>query len=454
MRMQSQIEQLYESKQYEALNKLIKSYVDINSMDSLAQFDIEKILISAYRGKEYNFCLNLVNIYDKNNLKNDYLLNEIVGDCYLKINDLSEANKYLNRAIELRPSLKAARQKALVLSQRLGERLDLNELEACMNQALKSKNAHWLRINSYIAYKNLNFTLANRGLLSLISIGGSLEYLDGITFTSLGSTNSILKESKPIPSSKVSLYKSKFVKENEDNLVITLATVNNFAYTNYEFNSDRLYFIDSTNSYYIFSCQAIAEAILDLLSNKKYKKISIVGSSKAGSGALMLYGLLSKRIEIPINCVAMSPQVKLYPFNPNLKIPSYQRLSAILDIHPMAKFILSNLELPSEIKVKRGDRVTVFYGDKYTMDFNETMFIQKNSGIELIRLRFSGHATGIPLTIPNGKSKQDLIEKYQSLNNSNIDKDWLSLGGEQTINLIDEIWDIYQDQSMKLINFI
>ncbi|HDL5739551.1 TPA: hypothetical protein PXE85_001293, partial [Mannheimia haemolytica] len=60
-------------------------------------------------------------------------------------------------------------------------------------------------------------------------------------------------------------------------------------------------------------------------------------------------------------------------------------------------------------------------------------------------LPYSGHATVIPLTVPEGKTKE-------WLSNLTVDPDLAALGG--ITDLIDEIWEIYQNSNMRLYKFL
>lgn len=451
--MNSSISQMYEDKSYSKIVGFALEFLIRNSPTSFSKDEIYKILISSYKSGNEHLFQKLIGELDKEILNKDYLINELTAEYYLKNNILDKSFNYFNKAISIRPNLKSARQKRLVLSQRLGKSLDVTELIFCINQAYKIKNINWLRINSYIAYSTMNFKLANHCLRSIITLGGRLNYIDSLTYTLLGDKD--INNNSPSLINKVNfpLFSSHFEKENNKKLVITLATVDNYAFKSYHFRSDRLYIKDETDSYYIFSSESIVDYIVKVINENNYKDISIVGTSKAGTGALMIYDLLSKKINIKIRCVAFSPQVKLFPFNPNLVIPSYQRLSPVLEIHPIANYIINGLSQPSDIVVKKGDEVTIIYGSNYLMDLNESKLIEQSSGIKKIELSYSGHATSIPLTIPDGKSKEELRVKYQKLKEA-ADNDFMSLGGGSTVDLIDEIWDIYKNPLLKLNNFI
>lgn len=444
--MNSKIDQLYKKNQYKDIVELVKC----NRV--FEDYDVEKIIISSYKCEDYNLCLQIFDTIAPSLLAN-YLLNEILGECYLENNELELAYEYFNKAVNLKPSLKAARQKRLILNQRLGYDLDIKELEVCIDIAYQSKKIDWLRSNAYIAYSNLLFKLSNRCLRSIITLGGNLNYLDKMTFTLLGEDGAVINNWEAIDITTPALYESTFLKKNSEKLVVTLATANNIAFKSYDFKCDTFNVIDKTGSYYIFSVSKIADDIVKLAAKKSYQKISIVGASKAGSGALMLYELLAKKMKIKINCVAFSPQVKIYPFNSNLKIPSYKKFSKVLDLHPIARYLLSKVVQPTEILVRDNDEVTVIYGNGFEMDTIESSFINSSSGITKVELKYSGHASSIPLTIPKGKDKEELRGRYSRLI-ENKDNDFIKLGGGNTVDLIDEIWSIYQDSNMELNNFL
>lgn len=83
------------------------------------------------------------------------------------------------------------------------------------------------------------------------------------------------------------------------------------------------------------------------------------------------------------------------------------------------------------------------------MDKIEAQKIPLSSGVEVIELPFSGHSTSIPYTIPEGRSYEQLQKFYAGLVNLD-DQDFQALGGGQTVDLIDEIWALYQNPEIEL----
>lgn len=158
---------------------------------------------------------------------------------------------------------------------------------------------------------------------------------------------------------------------------------------------------------------------------------------------------LSQQLHIPIKCIAFSPQISLYPFNKNLVIPSYRRFISICDINPIAKSLLVNAPNIRDIQKRDIDSITIIYGSNYEMDRIEAERILNIDGIEFKKLDFNGHSTMIPYTIPHGKSYQDLERTYANLRNLK-DEDFQALGGGQIVDIIDQIWALYNDPEIEL----
>ncbi len=55
--------------------------------------------------------------------------------------------------------------------------------------------------------------------------------------------------------------------------------------------------------------------------------------------------------------------------------------------------------------------------------------------------------------IPVGKTYEELKSTYSNLRNSN-DRDFAALGGNKTVDVIDEIWALYQDPNIDLNKII
>ncbi len=242
-----------------------------------------------------------------------------------------------------------------------------------------------------------------------------------------------------------------FICNNARHLVVVLATHHTHAFANYKFGEkfDLLFMADLTSSYYVFLLNDFVQKILEKERQYEYESIALVGASKAGTGAMIIYQELIKQYNNPVNVIAFSPPFDLYPFNPNLLIPSYQHLAKLFDVHPVARHLFANTNLPNKLVVREQDRVLVIYGTGYEMDAKEVSNITKEQGIVVKPLAYSGHSTSIPYTIPNNKTLDDLKRIYANLADL-PDEDFQALGGGKTVDLVDEIWQLYQDPEVSL----
>lgn len=450
----SLLNDLFEKKQYVLFSEKFKIVSSNDYRVSNNEILKKKAAISCFKNKEFGETLNYIESLTNKTLEEDYFLCELYAECLLRNNMLDQSYNYYNKALSLNPKLRSARLKRFVLGQRLNYKFNEEELEWCIQTAYKSKTITGLRELGHICYANRVFDKANLCFGSIVGLGGKLTYIDNISYTAQGdiisqSSNAVLIDRS---SGEFFMSQIKTIKDSKK-LVVTFAPGNRYVLRSYPFSCTVLSVADLTNSYYLYSCNKLAEYIKSLVISRGYNEITLVGGSKGGTGAMLVYNVLSKILDLKIKCIAFSPQIKIFPFNSNLKIPSYYQLATIYSLNPMARHIISTIQLPSQISVRSGDEVTVFYGNNYTMDRVEAESLSENSGVKVIGLEYSAHSTSIPLTIPDGQSKEDLRERYKDLHTIN-DVDFQYLGGGKTIDIIDEIWSIYSDPKMRLRNFI
>jgi len=286
--------------------------------------------------------------------------------------------------------------------------------------------------------------------LAIYENGGVFTVVDALTLSHLNECNNISFDDLDISAINKSCdyFKCDFVVNGSHHLFITLSPNDKYVLRGYSVEADRLSLVDMTASYFVLAKERIVELVDKLVVDYDYKKISIVGSSKGGTGALMLYEELAKKLDLPISCVAFSPQMKLFPFNDNLAIPSYRRFANVFMCNKLISSVLENMRQPFEISKLRGqDKVTIVYGIGFSMDRSEVSLLDASSDIDILELEFSGHTSSIPLTIPEGKTVEELRDKYKSLT---MDEDFKALGGEGLVDIVDQIYNIYSNPDMRL----
>ena len=105
-----------------------------------------------------------------------------------------------------------------------------------------------------------------------------------------------------------------------------------------------------------------------------------------------------------------------------------------------------------QFNIKNPNTLHIFYGGKFKMDSMEVSKIKSNSSsVQIIKLDYSGHGSLLPLTIPENKTLDDLKKTYAKLD---VDADFNALGGNNLVSIVDEIFTIYQNPTMKLKNFL
>lgn len=411
---------------------------------------LKKIAVSYFKTGKKQSCLTVIDRISAQFLAQDFFLNEIKAECCHDFNRLDDAYQAYSVALSLNPTLVSAKYKRMVLHFRLFGEVLAEDFEQTLKNARTGKRQQWLRDIAYIYYAQGKFAEANQCLKELNDLGGQFHFLDRMTLNSLGlSANAYAKIVKD--QEKVAHIANKFMSNNSKHLVVVLATHHTHAFERYKFGEDfdLLFLADLTSSYYVFILHDFIKAILAKHKQFNYDKISLVGASKAGTGALIIYQELIRHFDKTVNVIAFSPPVGLYPFNDNLLIPSYQHLSKLIDIHPMAQYLFANTKMPKDVQKRPTDKITVVYGKGYKMDATEVGLLPTDTGLEVLGLDYSGHSTSIPYTIPENKTLDDLKRIYANLADL-PDEDFQALGGGQTIDLVDEIWNLYQNPEVSL----
>lgn len=452
--LSQKLHSLFLNNDFESVCSNFEHYFQKEANCSINDETLKIIAVAYFRTAKKQSCLSVIEKISPELFAQDFFLHEIKAECSFDLNKLEDAYKHFNIAVELNPKLVSARYKRMLLQIRLFGKCCPRDLKLNMESAISGKRQQWLRDIAYIYYQQGRFNEANTCLEYLSDIGGQFHFLDRITFNSLtGITkDSVEKQSKVLSKQhNVEHIATKFVRNNSRHLVVILATHHTHAFSNYKFGEqfDLLFLADLTSSYYVFLLADFVQAILEKDKQFSYDSISLVGASKAGTGAMIIYQKLVEQYSNPVNVIAFSPPVELYPFNANLLIPSYQHLSKLFDIHPVAKHLFSKVDLPKTLSVREKDKVLVLYGKGYEMDAKEVAKISKIPGLVIKALDYSGHSTSIPYTIPENKTLEDLKRIYANLSDL-PDTDFQALGGGRTIDLVNEIWRLYQNPQTSL----
>ncbi|MDP1369193.1 hypothetical protein Q8G42_00110 [Acinetobacter lwoffii] len=181
-----------------------------------------------------------------------------------------------------------------------------------------------------------------------------------------------------------------------------------FILKNYMFNTDRLFISENKMTFYTFCFNELKSYIANIIDNKKYKYINLIGSSK-GSFAAINYGMaLSKEFkDVMFQVVAFSPQTQLYPMNENIgRLPSYRGLNRLAKQNISIKNDLEkhgNLEqLNSEIT----DNINILaiYGELHERDEKECLRMKSFNCIELKPIESYPFHTSILLFTKKGEA--------------------------------------------------
>ncbi|AGW94589.1 hypothetical protein N234_31575 [Ralstonia pickettii DTP0602] len=231
--------------------------------------------------------------------------------------------------------------------------------------------------------------------------------------------------------------------DESKNLFILLAPGGGPILGKYRLPGSALYVVDGSATYYTLCAEHIAGRILDLVESEKFENVVFVGSSKGAFAALTIGALVAKssRCTAAVKALSFSPQVRLYPFNANLEIPSYRPL---LKRAEGSEYIREALE-------KYGDasalcaaspklEAILLYGRGYRMDAVEASLMLAPN-VEKREIAFSGHGILMCYTIPPNLTAESIAQKYAKLKAA--DEDMAALGAGDGASLIDEMTALY-----------
>lgn len=444
------LKDFYDKKEYSEIID-ISCYLDISSLP----VDIlEIIAVSAFRLRLHSSCIAYCQEYIARNEKH-YLIFEIFGESLYQQNMLEESLVYYKQALALRPSLKVAKHRVFSLEYRLNKIVNFELLQEVKKLSIKESKINYLRSVAYILVDKGLYDEALECFKEIFLKDRAPYYMDYHLFLN---SKYLIERCEDhylmgLEHKKNSVgFQYRLEEYNRDTLFISLAPGDKYIFQKYQYNADKLFITDNSMSYYSLTAKKIADLIQDLIREKRYKKISIVGSSKGGTGVFFILSELDKRnLEVEIKAVAFSPQVSIYPFNSNLTIPSYVTLFSNLECN---RFLLEEFSKNGQFSLNfiSDIKLTVFYGNKFSMDKREIEYLPANNHkVDIVSLNFSGHVSMIPLTIPENKSSADLKKSYSHLS---IDPDMEALGGRNLVNIVDEIFEIYSDPNMRLHKFL
>ena len=427
--------------------------IDLLNINRLEHSIIRTIAISCYKIKKHDKCIELIEFLTIQNSA-DYYLYELLADCYYAINDIDASLVAYETALKLNPKLIAAKFKYTVLYYRKTKHIEPAALDKIESIAQSRNNMTWLRIVSYIQYSQKQYDRALNNLLTFIESDAKVYSIDYFTVSKiyklLGHNNEELRYRLLY---RQTTFFYDFHPEGRSNLLITLSPSSSFILKKYPYSADRLNIIDNSFSYYFLSFELITDYICKLVGDYKYSKLSIVGSSKAATGVILLLNKLQEILpDMTITAVACSPQITIYPFNTNLQIPSYQNMMELVQINSSLEKYFHKNQNSIQFNIKNPNTLHIFYGGKFKMDSMEVSKIKSNSSsVQIIKLDYSGHGSLLPLTIPENKTLDDLKKTYAKLD---VDADFNALGGNNLVSIVDEIFTIYQNPTMKLKNFL
>lgn len=185
-------------------------------------------------------------------------------------------------------------------------------------------------------------------------------------------------------------------------LVVMLTATHRFTLQKYDFDADVLYLIDISHSYYCIPCERIARMIGGLVRQNGYRRVTFIGCSKGGTGALSIAAVLCGLTpDIEVRAFAFSPQTQVFPFNDNLVVlPSHANLHARIARFPVMESFMERTGTLSRLDYSGLSACKIIYGAKSDMDRIEAERMSGAAGVEMLAIDTGQHYTLGFFTIP------------------------------------------------------
>jgi tetratricopeptide (TPR) repeat protein len=436
-------ETLYRQKQYlDAYDACLKSIQNFKNNQN--QILLLKILFTLHKDEA---ALSLADKLKSEGVEN-FEIEEITGTIHMQAFNLDKALPHLERSVELNPGLVSVLG-ALGRLNYLKKNYDAARIWIDKGLSKRSKVSEWWACSGRIHIDKGNYEAAEKDFEKEEKLAKSGLSALNLACVYLLQGKDDLYYRYTQAAQKRSFDFEHLRKEGSRTLFVSLApNFTGFVLKKFPFPGDTLLLKDNTGSYFTYNADLMVNLICDLLAAYSYKRVAFIGFSKGGTGALIASSLLSKLYpDLDIKCLALSPQINIWPYNPNLNMPSYRALMERVQGNILFK---SKLELFGDVNAVTArsapnNDMTVIYGDGYAMDKTEISCLN-NKQVKLFPLRFSGHNTLMALTIPKGFDKEAVRRKYSSMKSSDNDSEYLA--AENEVSMVDEMIEIQEKHSL------
>lgn len=423
------------------------------TIDSLA-VDLRDKALSYFNDKDFNAALNCFKEAEEyKNLDNkDYYLMGLIYEhlekvdeaqnCfYIALRKLPKNKKYLSKFTDymishnLEINLLTKLERIIVL--RSGIAIEIQDF--LINYYLKNKKydkalkvaleANFFNAdNSHFLKKIVKIYDKKKAYKQGLQVASQLAQLDTKDFeANMLLANMRLKNNIDEYPPAEDIYNFLDVNNDSDSTTLTIVLSSlkgKFMLKNYPFNTDKLFVSEQKMTFYTFAFNNLVSYLLNKITNKKYKKVNIVGYSKGAFAAINVgVNLAQKLNDVDFNIIAFSPQTQLYPLNKNIeKLPSYNTLIKLSTQNiSVSKALESfgNLEQLST-RMTKNIKITVLYGELYERDKNECLRIKNIQGITLKPIIGCPFHTTLILFVKKG---EDLVNGLMSKIQKNVKDD-------------------------------
>lgn len=210
-------------------------------------------------------------------------------------------------------------------------------------------------------------------------------------------------------------YGLRFVKRAAGpTLVVALSPTSRFAMFREPIDDDTLFVTDGYDQYYSRFAGRLSIGIRSFAMKRKYERVILVGSSKAGFGALLIAALIELRLpkRFDVSAIAFSPQTQLYPYNYDLYFPSYKRMMANIETDDICRQCLEKYGDLRALIEKSALRCLVVYGERNAVDRGEAERLRGARRVEFLPLDTAVHGASMAFTVLH-RDRADFAEQMQ-----------------------------------------
>jgi tetratricopeptide (TPR) repeat protein len=408
--------------------------------------DNENLVLMAkiqFASRNYSKSLDVLEKLEKSFPK-DFRIYELKGNIYQERGEAEQALDSFNKAYKLNSRLSAVLGSIARLNYNLG---NLETAREWIDKALQKRDnlPEWWACSGRIHVHDGNFSEAEKAFLKEDQLAKSSISALNVAYAKIKNGDLAgYRDYKILSEQRSFTYETVKAETKSKTLFVTLAPAGGAILKKFGFPGDLLALCDMSGTYYALCAEPITDLIADFVMVEGYNRVAFIGSSKGGMGALLISTLVGRKLpHIDVKCLSFSPQTQIWPYNDNLKMPSYRALMERCKGNELLRNTVAAYGDMNEVTrhAPENAKLKVIYGKGFVMDAIEAEKII-NTHVHMQAVDFSGHGTLMVYTIPENMDRAKIEAKFSTIKGD--DADSASLNDVDSPSLVQEMIALYE----------